>query len=294
MLKSVDVFLSAQSRVRLAAIALILNVVIGAADYLTGIELSFSIFYLIPVVACAWYAGPRLSVAACIISAATWLLVDFTSGHQYSHPAIPYWNAGVRLGFFGIVAYLLARLREALAIQESLALHDGLTGIMNARSFRQKYDLHAPLAIRHRHSIALGYIDLDGFKGVNDSLGHGAGDRVLKSIAVELASRLRASDAVARLGGDEFAVLLMETDLEGARALFAEMRERLLALAAQHGWPVGFSIGVAVFHAPPETAEEALRHADALMYKVKRAGKNRILFEEHSGAAADPAATPAA
>jgi diguanylate cyclase (GGDEF)-like protein len=294
MLRTMHVFLAAQSRARLASGALILAAFIGAADHLTGFELSFSIFYLIPVAVCAWYAGARLGVAACIVCAMMWLLVDFTSGHRYAHALIPYWNAGVRLSFFAIVAFLLVRLREALVLQESLAQHDGLTGVLNARSFRQGYHQHVPLAIRHRHSIALGYIDLDGFKGVNDSLGHSVGDRVLKSVATELASRLRASDAVARLGGDEFAVLLLETDLEGARALFAEMRERLLALAARQAWPVGFSIGVAVFHAPPESAEEAIRRADALMYKVKRAGKNAILFEEHSGTATGTAATPAA
>jgi diguanylate cyclase (GGDEF)-like protein len=284
MLKSVHAFLSRRSRLQLAAGALILIAAIGATDNFTGFELSLSILYLIPVAVCAWYAGTGLGFAACIVSAATWLLVDFTSGHEYAHPVIPYWNAGVRLSFFGIVAFLLVRLREALALQESLAQHDGLTGILNARSFRHEYALHVPLALRHRQCIALGYIDLDGFKGINDTLGHDVGDRLLMSVAAELERRLRASDAVARLGGDEFAVLLLQTNLEGARALFADMRERLIAMAAQHGWPVGFSIGVAVFHSPPEDAEDAIKLADALMYKVKSSGKNSLLFEEYSAA----------
>jgi diguanylate cyclase (GGDEF)-like protein len=294
MLMSVHAFLSCQSRFHVAVGALTLIVAIGAADHLTGFELSLSIFYLLPVAVCAWYAGTWLGIAACIVSAAVWLLVDFTSGHPYSHPVIPYWNAGVRLSFFAIVAFLLVRLREALALQESLAQHDGLTGVLNARSFRQNYGLHMPLARRHRHGIALGYIDLDGFKSINDSLGHGAGDRLLKSVAAELASRLRASDAVARLGGDEFAVLLAESDLEGARALFADMRERLIAMAARAGWPVGFSIGVAVFHSPPDTAEDAIKLADALMYRVKAAGKNGLLLEAVAGdsARALPPAPP--
>ncbi|MDH3320955.1 MAG: GGDEF domain-containing protein [Betaproteobacteria bacterium] len=225
-----------------------------------------------------------MGIAACFVCAMTWLLADFSSGHPYSHAALPFWNAGVRLGFFAIVAHLLVRLHGTLVLQESLAQHDSLTGILNARSFRQTYEAHAPLAIRHRRPVTLAYIDLDGFKGINDSLGHRVGDEVLNAVAAELARRLRTSDAVGRLGGDEFALLLPETDLAGARSLFADIRERLLALSAQYRWPLGFSIGVAVFHAPPQTAEEAISCADALMYKVKRAGRNGILCEEYSGA----------
>lgn len=283
MLRAVNGFLSAQSQVRLAASSLLLVAAIGAIDHLTGYELSFSIFYLIPVGISSWYAGKRLGILVCIISATTWLAVDYTAGHQYTHPAIPYWNASVRFAFFVIIADLLGRLRSTLEFQASLAQQDGLTGIMNARTFRQRYDSLAQLAARHGHPMALGYLDLDGFKGVNDSLGHGVGDRVLKAVATELAKRLRASDFVGRLGGDEFAVLLPETDLAGARTFFTEIRESLLGLAAHNRWSVGFSIGVAVFHSPPANPEDAIRCADDLMYKVKSTGKNNILFEEYPG-----------
>jgi diguanylate cyclase (GGDEF)-like protein len=283
MLQAVHRFLCAQSQARITLGALILVAVIGATDRSTGYELSASIFYLLPLSVTAWYVGARAGFAMCLLAAATWLLVDYTSGHQYTYFAVPFWNAGVRLGFFVIVAYLLVNLRNALALQASLAQQDGLTGITNARTFRQRYELLAHLAIRYGRPVTLGYIDLDGFKGVNDSLGHTAGDRALKAVAAELAKRLRTSDVVGRLGGDEFALLLMETDLVGAQTLFTDIRERLLAVAEQNRWPLGFSIGVAVFHAPPESSEEAIKRADALMYKVKRAGKNGILFEEYNG-----------
>lgn len=235
MLQAVHRFLSGQSQTRISLGALILVAVIGATDHVTGYELS----------------------------ASTWLLVDYTSGHAYSYFAIPFWNAGVCLGIFLIVAHLLSNLKSALAQQ------DGLTGITNARTFRQRDELLAHLAIRHGRPLTLGYVDLDGFKGVNDNLGHEVGDRVLRAVAAELSRRLRTSDIVGRLGGDEFALLLTETDLNGARTLFADVRKRLLAVAVRNRWPVGFSIGVAVFRPPPESVEEALKHADALMYKAK-------------------------
>jgi diguanylate cyclase (GGDEF)-like protein len=275
--------LSARSQGQLAAASFVLVAIIGLIDYLTGYELAFSIFYAIPIGVTSWYVGNRSGVAVCIVSGLTWLAVDFTSGHPYSHPAIPFWNMGVRLAFFIVIARLLARLRTALELQSAWAQQDGLTGIMNARAFRRQCRFVTKLAARHKHTIALGYLDLDGFKGVNDTLGHGVGDHILTAVAGELASRLRASDFVGRLGGDEFAVLLSETDAAGARILFGRMREQLLDLAARNGWPIGFSIGVAVFHPPPADVDDALRCADELMYRVKSTGKNNILIEEYPG-----------
>ncbi len=285
MLRLLNRFLSAGWRASLAAGSVLLVAAIGAIDYLTGYELSLSIFYLIPVGMSSWYAGYRLGIPVCVISAATWLGVDRALGHQYSHAAIPFWNAVVRLGFFVIVTYLLVRLRGALEIQESLAQQDGLTGIMNARAFTLRWNAVAHLAGRHGRPMALGYLDLDGFKGVNDSFGHSGGDRTLKAVASEIARRLRASDSVGRMGGDEFAILLPETGVSGARSFFTEMRENLAGLAARNGWPVGFSIGVAVFQPPPPNSEDAIRRADDLMYRVKKAGGNAILLEECAGEA---------
>ncbi|HVC10293.1 MAG TPA: hypothetical protein VNE59_01530, partial [Burkholderiales bacterium] len=122
---NIDAFLSVRSREQIAASSLALVAFIGASDYLTGYELAFSIFYLIPVGVGTWYAGPRIGFAMCLASAATWLAVDHATGHRYAHPAIPFWNAEVRLGFFVIVAHLLYRLRAALDAQAELARQDG-------------------------------------------------------------------------------------------------------------------------------------------------------------------------
>lgn len=203
------------------------------------------------------------------------------SAHHYSNPAIPFWNTGVRFGFFVIVAMLLRQMRRSLAIQSSLARTDGLTGLMNARTFKQRCDAIFKLALRNRHSLALGYIDLDGFKSINDTLGHTTGDKVLKAVADTLQKRLRSTDLGARLGGDEFAILLPETDLAGAQAFFTTLHESLLSHAAHNHWPVGFSVGVAIFHAVDASVDEAIRTADALMYRVKNSGKNQILLEEY-------------
>lgn len=93
------------------------------------------------------------------------------------------------------------------------------------------------------------------------------------------------------MGGDEFAIVLPETDLAGARSFFGELRGILLALAARQDWPIGFSIGVAVFATDPPEPEQAIKLADDLMYRVKHTGKNDVLFEERaSGRSEEPAA----
>ena len=275
-----NAFLLARSRLQIATISLLLVVLVGAIDYASGYELSFSIFYLIPVAVSSWYAGRRIGIVACVLSASVWFLADHETGHQYSNFEIPIWNAIVRLGFFFIVAILLTRLRALVEMQTSLAQQDALTGILNGRAFNERYELLVKLAARQRRPVALGYLDVDGFKDVNDTLGHSVGDQVLRAVAKTITERLRASDFVGRLGGDEFAILLQDVGLEGAKTLFAEIHGDLLDIARRNHWPIGFSVGVVVYHSPPASVDEAIGCADALMYKIKKAGKNELAFEE--------------
>jgi diguanylate cyclase (GGDEF)-like protein len=253
---------------------------VGTLDHLTGYELSFSIFYLVPVSIASWYAGKRSGIFVCIVSAATWLLVDYMSGRPYTNSAIPYWNAVMRLGFFTITAYLLASLKDYLTMEERLARVDGTTGVMNVLSFKETAQSVFRLAERNKRPLALGYIDVDNFKKVNDMLGHAEGDLVLHAVATTLRLAVRSSDLVARLAGDEFAVLLLETDYPGAKTAFAKLHEQLLRSARHANWPISFSIGVAVFRAAPESPDQAIKVADDLMYRAKRMGKNTITYEE--------------
>ena len=157
---------------------------------------------------------------------------------------------------------------------------DGLTGLMNANTFKLRCSNHLLQASRHDRTLALGYFDLDGFKGINDKLGHNVGDEVLRAIGTLLKTRLRAYDIGARLGGDEFVILLPDTEYSGAQTFFQQIHYSLLKLASTNHWPLGVSVGVAVFLPPPASPEEAIQIADTPMYKVKHSGKNSILFEE--------------
>jgi signal transduction histidine kinase len=112
---------------RIWLLGLLCVVFLGALDCLTGYEISFSIFYLLPVAVVAWYAGRRAGILISCVAAASWLLAEILAGSSYSHPAIPLWNTLVRLGFFLIVTYILSTLRVAGQNQESLiqfVVHD--------------------------------------------------------------------------------------------------------------------------------------------------------------------------
>ncbi len=271
-----------KSPVQVILFGLFLLAAVATIDHLTGYELSFSIFYLLPIVLVTWHSKRWVGFVFCGLAAMTWLFVDYASSHTYSNGFMPIWNSGVRLSFFWVTATLLDELKIRMQNEKTMAKTDGLTGIFNARAFKELSASFLELAERHLHPFTLGYIDVDNFKAVNDSFGHSEGDRVLKTVANTLTRCARATDVVGRLGGDEFAIFLPETDLDGAQVMFARIHEELKSAAANGGWPVGFSVGVAVFSAVPASIDEALNAADSLMYRVKKAGKNNLIYEEQT------------
>jgi diguanylate cyclase (GGDEF)-like protein len=119
-------------------------------------------------------------------------------------------------------------------------------------------------------------MDLDGFKEVNDRLGHSAGDAILIDVANHIRKNLRAIDMVARMGGDEFVILLPETDAPSARAAIEKLRGLLLDLSQERSWPVTYSIGLVTFEQAPKSTDDMIGEADKLMYSVKRGSKNNL------------------
>ncbi|MDA8402936.1 MAG: GGDEF domain-containing protein [Desulfobacteraceae bacterium] len=283
MLDDLNIFLAKRSSWFIMLVALILVAVLAVLDLITGYELLFSIFYIAPIAFAAWYGGALQGVFFGVFSAAAWLFVDWTGGHRYSQNFIPFWNAGVWSGFFIIIAMLIEKVKSLLEAERRMARIDALTGAMNLRSFMDAARKIFQIAARYGHSTVIGYIDVDNFKSVNDTLGHAEGNNVLKTVASILLKSVRGSDFVGRLGGDEFVVLLPETHDAGAAVLFDDLRHELLKTADAHGWPIGFSIGVAVFQTAPVNVEEAIKLADALMYRVKNGGKNHVLMEGFGG-----------
>jgi diguanylate cyclase (GGDEF)-like protein/PAS domain S-box-containing protein len=162
---------------------------------------------------------------------------------------------------------------------EHQAFHDVLTGLPNRKRFMDRLEHAFELARRHGQRLAVAFVDLDGFKAVNDELGHDIGDRLLAEIGRRLSETLRGSDLVARLGGDEFCALLSGiADAAAARSIAQRMLHAITPELELEGRKLHItaSIGLALY---PDHATEPsilLRHADHAMYQVKTAGKNAI------------------
>jgi diguanylate cyclase (GGDEF)-like protein len=264
------------SRFTVITTGLLLVALLGVADQLSGPNVSFHIFYTVPVFLVAWYAGRGAGLVMCAASALSWLLAAAGAFDHPASPLTPYWNMAVRLGFMLVLAHLASAFRKSLEHERGLARRDFLTGAVNARHFDELAASEINRARRHRHPFTVAYMDVDNFKLVNDRHGHNAGDRLLRVVADTIRRNVRVVDAVARLGGDEFAVLMPETGEEAAQLVVRRVRRRLLEAVRAEGWPVTFSIGVVTWDAPPDSVGEMLRAADAQMYAAKRHGKNAV------------------
>lgn len=179
----------------------------------------------------------------------------------------------------------LMRLQYAAELKMAhLATHDELTGLPNRRLMMEHLELALQRSKRNGSQMALLFLDLNGFKPINDQYGHEAGDKMLKMVALRLARMVRASDLVARLGGDEFVLLVADlADKEGVCGIIAKINAEIAHPVLLHdGIEVGVtaSVGVALYPRDGEDIEALLSHADAAMYEAKRTGSNCYCREQ--------------
>jgi diguanylate cyclase (GGDEF)-like protein/PAS domain S-box-containing protein len=180
-----------------------------------------------------------------------------------------------------MVFHDVSAARALSARMSYLAQHDSLTDLPNRILLKDRLTQSMSLAQRHRQKLAVLYLDVDRFKHINDSLGHGIGDRVLQSVAQRLLTCVRSSDTVSRHGGDEFVILL--ADAVHAQDAIVSVDKILLALAAphhveQHDLSITASIGIAIYPDDGTDAETLMKHADFAMLHAKDSGRNNYQF----------------
>ena len=162
--------------------------------------------------------------------------------------------------------------------QQELALHDALTGLPNRRLLEDRIATILQHAARQQRKAAVMYLDLDGFKGINDTYGHAYGDEILKQVAQRLVGTARKEDTVARIGGDEFVIVLGDV---GTLADAQEPASKLIDVVAQpysingRSLQLSTSIGIALYPDDASTVDNLMHVADAALYEAKRTGKNR-------------------
>jgi diguanylate cyclase (GGDEF)-like protein len=255
---------------------ILLVVLLGAIDYAIKINVSLSIFYLVPVVMATWFSGKRWGFAIAFMSSFAWMIADRVA-IEYSTPLLLFWNSMVRLGYFLIISHLLTQLKISYEREKQFARTDALTGVFNSRFFHEVLELEIKRSQRQPQALTVAYIDLDNFKRVNDTLGHPTGDKLLSNICKIMTEQMRKSDVVARLGGDEFALLLVGASYENAKTAIERLHQKLADSVVNQPWSfVGFSIGAVTYANAPPSESFTIEQADQLMYAAKKSGKNQV------------------
>jgi len=196
------------------------------------------------------------------------------------------------------MAEVLARVHNMLEVRllhkaarnngrllESMALKDPLTGLANRRLLADRMSMTIAHALRNKSAMAVVYLDLDGFKQINDTLGHGVGDVLLKMVAGRMLASVREEDTVARLGGDEFIIALWHVSgTDDAARVALKVIEAVSQPYAIEGHTVSItaSAGVGIYPVHGEDADTLMKSADMALYEAKRAGKNAYRISERT------------
>ena len=203
---------------------------------------------------------------------------QFVSGHVVS------WNGDQPERMVGIQQDISER-KELEAQLTELAMHDALTGLFNRRSFMDAMNREYALVRRDEsYSVGLLMLDIDHFKAVNDTHGHGVGDEVLKAFSQTVSNTLRETDILGRLGGEEFAIVLPDTGIKGLRCVAEKVRAAIEAMEVRVGGidvRVTTSIGIASLLNSDPRPDGALVRADQALYAAKQAGRNRVVADSN-------------
>jgi len=189
-----------QTKKMAMAASMALVFLVGFTDYKTGYEISFFIFYALPISISAWFVSRNFGVFISLLAISVWFYADIKSGHRYSEDWILHWNGGVRLAFFMINAYVLSALKKQLDFEKNWARVDGLTSALNGRGFRDRLEDMFPFYVRTKSPFALAFIDLNHFKKVNDKFCHLVGDETLIKVTQIVQEGIRSTDALFRYG----------------------------------------------------------------------------------------------
>jgi diguanylate cyclase (GGDEF)-like protein len=269
--------LQQQPRSAVLLLGLALIVFIALLDSATGPKLALNVFYLLPVMLVTWVtASSAYGLVAVFATFLVGPLEAYLDGFRFYSLPVATWNAGMRAAVFCIVLLLLAEVRRLVARLQEQSLTDELTGAANRRAFLLVAASEIERSRRYAHQLSMAYLDIDGFKAVNDRRGHAIGDRLLVTLAGAARATARSVDTLARLGGDEFVLLMPETGPDAALPLADRLRKVCSQAAGSGDERITCSVGLVTYEQPPENVEEMLARADALMYEAKAAGGDGV------------------
>lgn len=230
-----------------------------------------------------WSLGNRQTILFALIAAIIAVLPDVMMTPEPLGPATAA-NAAFRGASYVFLGLIIAAYRRAYDEADYRAMYDALTGALNRGPFEAAIVRHIAAARRARGTLLAAAIDIDGFKQINRSYGHKAGDAALRAFADEALRQVRGSDLFGRLGGDKFGFLLGASSAQNAEALAHLLHQRATSTFAKSGLPLSCSMG-ALIVGPNSTLTdgELFERASGLMRQVKESGKGKVLTEAAPG-----------
>ncbi len=278
-IRDITSYLEALDRRILFGILLLLTLLVGYLDYVTGYEYSILILYLAPIAMAAWFMGRLSALVLSVLSAAAWLIANDLAGQVFSRGAIGYWNAAVWLVILVLFSLILSGLKKVTGREKESASIDPATDLMNSHAFQRVATAELQRARRYQRPFTLANIDIDRFNQVNKRLGRVSSDLILKTVADTLRTRLRNTDLIARTDGDEFVALLPETNYSSGSVVISKLQNHLLKAMERHHWEVTFSICAVTYYTYNTSLKDVFQETAKLMTDVKTRGGNAIRFE---------------
>ncbi len=257
---------------RVAILGMALVFILDCA--MAGKGLRMGPFYMLPICLACWRISFRAGLSLGAVCA---ILLAIMSVSLTQIPvSIALGNLAMNVASIGVLGGIVASFRHSVEHERRLASYDRMTGALTKPVFEQRAEAMLVAASAEGRPLLLTYLDLDGFKAINDQYGHEAGDEVLKRFALATRTALRREDCFGRIGGDEFAVLMPLHSTEAAQAMADRLHGRL-TVALDDTAEVTCSMGALIV--PPQggaTLKELMREADRLMYAVKKTGKDGL------------------
>jgi len=275
---------------RITAIVLDIGVVTYGLYFLGEAGIPLFGLYLFNACGNGFRFGPRYLYLSGALSILGFAFTLATSDYWASQRSL---GIGILLVLVVIPMYfasLTSQLHTVLGHMRKIAIHDNLTGLPNRHSFYEHLQQILKSAEKNRTKLAVVFIDLDGFKPINDALGHGAGDEVLRSVANRLKQCVRHNDMVARIGGDEFVIILLDIETTFMLSVVRKLIDMIAAPYTGTARTVTLtsSVGISTYPDNGSTVDELVAHADAAMYRAKRAGRNCYCLNGELQAASIP------
>jgi diguanylate cyclase (GGDEF)-like protein len=266
---------------RLLSITTDLSATTYALSLLGDVATPFFGMYLFNICGNGFRFGRRYLYLASALSILGFAYVLTTSEYWAAHRFL---GVGLLIVLIVIPLYFASLVRElhtALARMRTMATHDTLTGLPNRHSFYEQLQHSLRNVEQSKTTFAVMFIDLDGFKPINDTLGHAAGDEVLKTVANRLKQCVRRNDVVARIGGDEFVITLSGIDATSLLSVVHKIIDTIAApyIGIANTVTLTSSVGIATYPDNGRTVDELVAHADAAMYRSKRAGRNYFCLD---------------